>query len=126
MQPLVLCIHMEKSRVMRMSFLALGLGISLREAPDSDLGQTLGALCGLERRKSGAPKVQVPEEMMVMAYFPDALMDRWLLAIRQSGLTPVRLKAVLTPHNRAWHCGQLYATISQEAASFAKRKEDMP
>ena len=126
MQPLVLCIHMKKNRVMKLSFLAMGLGILLREVPDADLGQPLAALCGLEPRKSSAPAVQVPEEMMVMAHFPDALMDRWLLAIRQSGLTPVRLKAALTPTNRAWHCGQLYVLISQEAASFAKGKEDKP
>ena len=126
MQPLALCVHMEKSRITRLSFLAMGLGILLREVPDADLGQPLGALCGLEPRIPSAPKIQVPEEMMVMAHFPDALMDRWLLAIRQSGLPPVRLKAALTPTNRAWHCGQLYAAISQEAAAFAKGKEAKP
>ena len=126
MQPLALCIHMDKSRVMRLSLLAMGLGISLREAPDSDWGQPLGALCGLDPRKPSAPTVQVSEEMMVMAFFPDALMDRWLLAIRQSGLPPVRLKAALTPTNRGWHCGQLYAAISREAAVLGKGKGEKP
>ena len=123
MQPLALCVHMEKSRVMRLSFLAMPLGIVLREVPESDWGQPIAALCGLEPRKSRAPAVQVPGEMMVMAHFPDALMDRWLLAIRQSGLAAVRLKAVLTPFNRGWHCGRLYAMLSQEAAAFAAAKE---
>ncbi len=126
MQPLLLCIHMEKSRVTRLSFLAMGMGIAVRDVPDSDLGQPLGALCGLEPRTPHAPAVQVPEEMLVMAHFPDALMDRWLLSLRQSGLPPVRLKAVLTPHNRAWHCGRLYVLISQEAAFLANRKDAKP
>ena len=119
MQPLVLCVHMEKSRVMRLSFLAMALGIAVRDVPDADLGQPLAALCGLEPRNPRAPKVQVTEEMLVMAAFPDALMDRFLQSIRQSGLQPVRLKAVLTPANRGWHCGQLCAALSQEAASMA-------
>ena len=119
MPPLALCINMEKSRVMRLSFLALGLGITLREVPESDWGQPLGALCGLGPRKQSAPDVRVAEEMLVMASFPDALMDRWLSALRQSGMAPIRLKAVLTPHNQAWNCGQLYALLSQEAAAFS-------
>ncbi len=111
---------MEKSRLMRLSFLAMGLGIAVREVMEGDLGQTLGVLCGLDERKAPAPKAQVTEEMLVMAHFPGPLLDRFLLALRQSGMAPVRLKAVLTPHNRGWTCGRLCAMLSREAAAMEK------
>ncbi len=126
MQPLALCVHMEKSRVMRLSFLAMGLGIALRDVPESDWGQPLGALCGLEKRKASAPAVRVPGEMLVMAFFPGSLMDRFLQAIRQSGLSSIRCKAALTDTNRKWNCGQLFSMLSQEAAAFEARRENQP
>ena len=47
-------------------------------------------------------------------------MDGLLKALRSSGLGPVRLKAVLTPTNRGWHCGALYTALRQEAEDYRK------
>ena len=122
MEPVALCIHMERDRLMRLSFSALPLGIRLVPVPDADLGQTLAALCGLEPFRADAPRLQLHEEMMVMAHFSDALMDRWLAVFRQNGLQAVRLKAVLTPYNQSWNCGKLHAMLSLEAAFFEQEK----
>lgn len=121
MRPLLLCIHTEKERALRLSFLAMSLGIRVRLVKEEELGQSLAALCGLEEGGAAAP-APVGEEMLVMAFFPDGLLDRFLAALRHSGLGPVRLKAVLTEHNRAWTCAQLYSQLSAEAAAFAARK----
>ena len=123
MKPLLLCIHMDKSRVSQLSFLAMGLGVTVKDVPEDDLGQTLGALCGLDPRKKDAPPAQAPEEMLVMAFFPEALFDRWLDVLRTSGMTPVRLKAVLTPTNRWWNCGKMYTVLCRETAAYELREQ---
>ena len=122
MHPLLLCIHMDQERALRMSFLAMSLGLRVKIVTEEQQGQTLGALCGLEEERPNAPAAPVGGEMLVLAFFDDGLMDRFLAALRQSGLGPVALKAVLTEHNRAWNCGQLYRELSAEAAAFAARK----
>ena len=118
MQPTVLFIHMPKDRLMRLSMLALSLGIQAKEILENDWGQPLSALCGQTAPVKNPKKAAVDEEMMVMAYFTDALMDSFLRGIRQSGISPVRLKAVLTPYNGLWNLGQLYRSLSLEAAQM--------
>ena len=120
MEPMVLCVGMTPDKNMRLSIAAMKLGIRIRPVKEEEWGQPLSALCGLDGQKKSLAKVTVGEEMMVMAFFPDPLMDQWLAVLRQNGLT-VRLKAVLTEHNRSWDCGRLYAALSQEAA-FMMRK----
>ena len=124
MRPLLLCIGMTPERLMRLSFLAMQLGVELRTAGEDQWGQTLAALCGLEPPRDRAPKVRVGEEMLVMAFFEDALINRLLAALRQSGMAPIRLKAVLTAHNRAWNCGRLYTELSQEARPLDERRKE--
>lgn len=121
MQPLMLCIHMEKEKALRIAFIGMSLGVTVRPVSSDQEGQTLGALCGLEPLKEKAPAVQVGEEMLVLAFLPDETMEKLLPALRAAGV-PVRLKAVLTPTNRDWNCGQLYHELKGEAAAFENRK----
>ena len=113
-RPLLLCIHMPPDRQMRLSFLALSLGARFKAIPPDQLGQPLGALCGLDPPLARPAPCAVGEEMLVMAFFPDALMDR-LLSLLRADLGGVRLKAALTPHNRTWTCGMLFAALCREA-----------
>lgn len=114
MEPLIVCAGMDRAREMRLSLIALSLGISMRTAGPDAWGQPLGALCGLDRRAAG--KAGKPlGEMLVMAFFDDGLMNRFLAALRQNGVR-VPLKAVLTPHNRAWPLTRLYTELKTEAA----------
>ena len=55
MRPLLLCIGMTPERLMRLSFLAMQLGVELRTAGEDQWGQTLAALCGLEPPRDRAP-----------------------------------------------------------------------
>lgn len=120
MRPLMLCIHMEKERALRLAFIAMSLGIAVKTTAPAQEGQTLAALCGLEDMKESVPAVRVEEEMLLLAFLPDDLTDRLLHALRAAGLR-VGLKAVLTPVNRAWNCGQLYHALAGEAAAFARQ-----
>ena len=121
MEPLLLCVQLDQEKLTRLSFLALGLGIRARPVQKEEWGQPLGAVCGLLPVVQHAPDIRLPDEMLVMAGFPDGLLDAFLRAYRESGLAPVRLKAVLTDTNMRWHFGQLHAQLCQEAAFFAAR-----
>lgn len=114
MRPMLLCMEMDPGRMMRISLAAVTLGIGVKEVKPTEWGQTLGALCGLDSLKGRPPKAAVGTEMMVMAFFPDGLIEDFLRVIRRNGMEPPRLKAVLTPVNRLWNCGQLYAELMRE------------
>lgn len=120
--PLILAIHMEPSRLMRLGFTAAALRLRVLPVDQASWGQPLGALCGLAPALSTPPSVKVEEEMLVMAFLEDTQLDQLLQALRDSGLAPIRLKAVLTPVNQSWNCGQLYAALRDEAAAMKAQK----
>ena len=122
MQPLLLCVHMEPSRLLRISMTAMSLGIAVKEAAPSEWGQPLAALCGLEPMKKQVPAVSVSEELIVFAFFTDELLNRFLAEMKKAQIT-VRLKAVLTPHNRCWNAGYLCAALQMEAREIDRRRK---
>ncbi len=122
MQPLLLCVNMDPARMMRISFCAAALGISVREVKKEAFGQTIGALCRLDEPSLHPSGGNIGAEMMVMAFFSDWLMDDFFAAVRKSGLEPPRLKAVLTPVNRNWTCARLYEALSHEDAAMNQRR----
>lgn len=119
MQPLLLCVAMEQSRLMHVSFAAMSMGIRVKAVKEDQWGQTVAALCGLEPENPHPPKARVGDEMIVMAFFDSALVDRLLKSLRD-GKQSVRLKAVLTPYNQRWTCGQLYTHLREEAAKMGQ------
>ncbi len=120
MQPLLLCVHMDQARIMRLSLTALSLGVRVKEIKENQWGQPLASLCGLMPIMKNPPSVRVTEEMIIFAFFPNALLDQLLSEFKKSRLEPVRLKAVLTEHNQSWNCAQLCAMLGQEAAAFVQ------
>ena len=120
MDPLMLCIHMNPERALRLSFAAMSLGVRAKVIPPEQEGQTLAALCGLTPPAVPAPAAQADEEMLVFAFLPDDLLERLLPALR-SGMPPVRLKAVLTPDNSRWTCARLCRELRGEAEAFSKK-----
>ena len=120
---MLLCAGFDTGKLMRLSFLAASMGIEMKEVKKDQQGMTLGALCGLEPQANGRAPGGISREMLVMAFFPDGLMDRFLKALRDTG-DAVALKAVLTPHNRAWTLEKLYREIQMEhmVAQGGKKK----
>ena len=55
--------------------------------------------------------------MMVLCELGDQI-DDVLAALRAAGVGPDCLKAVLTPHNRAWDAAKLYAELRREHQAF--------
>ncbi len=123
MNPLLLCAHMEPGRLLRLSMIAGALGIRVKEIKDEQAGQRLEALCGLSPiGRPAGKKAKIGEEMAVMAFFPERLMDTLFDAIRKNGLERPRLMAVLTPTNRAWTLERLYQELQKEYAALTAQK----
>ncbi len=122
MHPLLLCVEMDPGKRLRLSFLASSLGIGIQEVPRAQEGMTLGMLCGLDRPRIGKGARPVPGEMLVMAFLSEEQMDRLLKSMREDGCQ-VPLKAVLTPYNRHWTCGELYGALAEEAKKMRAGNE---
>ena len=122
MKPLMLCARMEPGKLMRLSLIAGALGITVKEVKEDQWGQKLEALCGLQPFSPSAGKAQTGGELAVMAFFPDALIDALLEAIRRNSLERPRLMAVLTPTNRSWTMERLYRELQMEYTALNARK----
>ena len=119
-RPTVLAFAVADDRLSRLRFCCLPLGITVKPIVPEDYTQPLGALLGLMERSDAAPEPGTVGEMLVMAAFDDALINRFLPALRQLRIPPFRLKAVLTPTNVTWNACRLYAELSAEHAAMGR------
>lgn len=82
-----------------------------------DYGQKLGFLAGVQgfsKEKSIYQGSAFPMEMLVFSGMDSDCVDVFLDAYKSSGLKPIPLKAVLTPHNIFWTPKELFAEIFKE------------
>ena len=119
-RPTLLAFAVSDERLSRLRFCCLSLGIAVKPVPPEDYAQPLGALLGLQARADAAPEPGPVGEMLVMAAFDDALVNRFLAALRQLRIPPFRLKAMLTPTNVTWSASRLYAELSAEHAAMGQ------
>lgn len=114
-KPAILCFCMKPERLTRLSFLCAGLGIAVTVPSEEERALPLGAICGsLPGIPPKAPTNMLPAEMIVFAHLTDAQLDEFLTKWKQTGLAPVRLKAVLTDTNRFWTPAVLQAQLLAE------------
>ena len=127
-KPLTLLFNVEPNRKRQIETLAAIHGIRVRAVAAGEFGKSVGALCGLED-DAGAQGLwsEFGEEMMVMAFFTEELLHRFLDGFRQVGIPSVRLKAVLTETNGRWSPCRLRAELLKEEAAFrSTRNEKRP
>lgn len=119
-RPTLLAFAVSDDRLSRLRFCCLKLGIAVKAVPPEDYAQPLGFLLGLQARADAAPDNGPVGEMLVMAAFDDALVNRFLASLRQLRIPPFRLKAMLTPTNVTWTACRLYAELSAEHAALGQ------
>ena len=124
MAPVALLYNVEGNRRKQIELLAACHGIRVRAVGAGDYGRPVGALCGLEQAgEAQGLWNEFSEEMMVMAFFTEALLHRFLDGFRLAGIPSVRLKAMLTEMNKSWNSCALRAELLREEAAFRAMKE---
>lgn len=115
MKPQVLCYNLDGAQTMAVRITAARCGVRVRTADPSEFGKPLEELLTQSPPETAAGAAPAfAEPMLVMAFFTQDLMNRFLAGIRQGPGAPVRLKAVLTPSNRGWDGVRLHDELSAE------------
>lgn len=118
--PVLLCYHLGEDHRNQIRLLCMRLKIRARMVEESEYGQSLAALCGLEPL-SPTPDAVIPfdSEMLVLANFSTELINQFLYGFKQAGIPPVQLKAVLTETNMHWNAVTLYGQLKAEHEALA-------
>ena len=110
--------------ILRVETAAEGCAAAVVPVGRRDYNTPLGILAGLDTERSGGQPSYaggpLGGRMMVLCGMEDQ-MDTILPALRQAGVGPECLKAVLTPHNRNWDAVRLYGELMREHQAMMGR-----
>jgi hypothetical protein len=117
-------VHDENKKI-QLEVLALSLSIPARELKAADLHEQVGKLAGIKNVAPKGETEQIPAlfsmpEVIIFSGVPNAKLDEFLYSYKNVGLTPTKLKAVVTPKNSGWSLYKLITEISQEAVRMDK------
>ena len=118
--PVLLCYNLCEEKAQQIRLISMRLMIRVQKVQPLEYGEHLSALCGLEAPSFvSAPQTPFLDEMLVLAFFTDELINRFLLALRQAKLPPVILKAILTDTNMLWNSVTLHEHLIAEHEALA-------
>lgn len=108
--------------------LCMRLDIRTRKIKPSDINLEIGSLAGI--KTSGAKKTvnkapigyEMPE-VMIFSGISNESLDIFLEEYKKAGITPIALKAVLTPYNVKWSLYELIAELQRERIQMMFGKE---
>ena len=84
------------------------MGIRIRNVSEDQLGETIGALLGLDVAET------IDQEVLVMHNFSGSRLDELLLGMRRAKVQKIDLKAIVTESNVGWSFYHLYEEIGAE------------
>lgn len=93
------------------------LGMPYGDISTAMLSQTVGYLAGLAGFSRSTESYSGPEftdEFLLMSQLSRARMDALLTGMKEAGVAPVQLKAVVTEHNQHWRLDALLREITRE------------
>ncbi len=120
MRPTILTFNLSETRLAKLRFLCMKLGLTVKPVPAEDYAQPIGALCGLAEPTAATAAEAFPEEMLIFCHMDNAQVNRFLQSAKQMRWAPVALKAILTPTNAEWTPIQLCAELKQEREAILK------
>lgn len=120
MKPTILVFNLSETRLSKLRFLCMKLGLAVKPVPAEDCCQPISALCGLSDAVEAVPAEAFPEEMLIFCHMDNAQVNRFLQTAKQMRFAPVALKAILTPTNAEWTPAQLCQELKQERAAVMK------
>ena len=134
----ILLFHMNMPRIAEISAVCRGLGIEVQPVAPSEYEQPLGMLaglalpegmgipCGMGMQTAAPDKIHMPgfgitAEMLVFAGMDQPEVFAFLQALREAGIGPVALKAMVTPFNACWSPEALFQELKKEHAAMTKK-----
>jgi|GEM_PF-233465 len=118
-----LCAGFSEAKLRALSAVLSAQEIAPRPVSPRELGQTVGALAGLDAPAAipeGFAPRRADTECLVLCGLDPAALDRLLAALREAGLS-VPYKAVLTPVSRGWRLDDLIGELAAEHEAVAKQ-----
>jgi hypothetical protein len=116
----------DENKKIQLEVVCLGLSIRTKELKPSDLNEQVGKLAGIKGTlpkpisTNKIPAIFSMPELILFSGVPSAKLDEFLQSYKSVGLTPTKLKAVVTPNNVSWTLYQLINELSQEAFKVDK------
>lgn len=110
----------EKKKI-QMEVLGMSMSIATKQLKPSDLNTQVGVLAGLKNIKpldwsqeEKTPAIFCMPAIILFSGMADKKLDEFLVSYRKVGLTPTKLKAILTPQNVNWTLYHLIRELSSE------------
>lgn len=104
------------------------MNIHTRKIKPSDINMETGSLAGIKagrarRTKDKAPSGYDMPEIMIFSGISSETLDVFLEQYKKADISPIALKAVLTPHNISWSLYELITELQRERIQmlFGKR-----
>ncbi|MBR0161186.1 MAG: DUF3783 domain-containing protein [Oscillospiraceae bacterium] len=110
----------EKRMAIRLT--ALRLGLLCREIPPERQGMTISELLEGSVSVTESEAASFEDEMLLMHALSQEDFHTLLDTLRQNGQS-VRLKAVVTDHNRSWTAARLHRELLAEEESIRRWKQ---
>lgn len=114
----------EKKRI-QMEVLCMSMSIGTKQLKPSDLNTQVGTLAGAKNiepldpaKEAKAPAIFCMPEIIIFSGIPDKKLDEFLFSYKKVGMTPTKLKAVITPQNASWSLYHLIRELSMERAQI--------
>ena len=135
-QPVILYYTESAGKAQQIEMLCSQFGYRTRFLGAADAGTEVGVLAGISNAKrgrgmpdgrtdSGSPEDRCLPEHMIFSVIGGEQLDVFLQAMRTAGISPIPLKAVLTPYNYKWSLYELVQELQREhtAMMMERRKQ---
>ena len=123
-QARILLFHVEAGKAGKIERICQNFGIRTLKIKPSSYSQKLGYLAGISgfsRENKTYTALDFTSEMMVFSGMDSDMLDRFLDEYKKASISPIGLKAVLTPNNIFWSAEKLYKELFKEHQLYQKK-----
>lgn len=110
----------EKKKI-QLEVLCMSMSLRTKQLKASDLNEQVGTLAGIKgirpldmRAMEKAPAIFCMPEVIIFSGVSNKALDEFLLSYKNVGLTPTKLKAVITPKNAEWTLYHMIRELADE------------
>ncbi|MCQ2454302.1 MAG: DUF3783 domain-containing protein [Clostridia bacterium] len=120
MKPLAVCFGFSLTEQSLCAAALKEMGVEMKAAGEKEQQTALGLLCGMKGLPAPKALPAFREPLLLMAYFDQPMTVRLFALLRQKGMEPPRLRAVLTPFNCRWSAAQLRGELLRETQALGR------